>query len=184
MISGGIGGGKSAVRRLLEEHGFFTVDADAVGHEVIAVGGTAFPHVARRWPEVVEDGAINRSELGRIVFSDSEALRELEQITHPHIFGTIQQRVQGIRDPVAVEVPLLHHRLGDGWSRVIVDCVDEQRMARLKAKGMSPEDASARMSSQPSRQEWLSVADVVIPNHDDQQSLAQSVDEFVVALLS
>lgn len=184
VVSGGIGSGKSAVRRLLEEHGFFTIDADSVGHEVIAEGGPAFRQVSRRWPEVVEDGGINRSELGRIVFGDSGALRELEQITHPHIFGTIQQRVQGIRDPVAVEVPLLENKLGEGWGRVIVDCQDSERMARLLAKGMGAADASARMSSQPSRQQWLSVADVVIPNHGDHESLELTVGQFVAALSS
>lgn len=172
VISGGIGSGKSAVRRLLDERDFFTVDADSVGHEVLARNGPAYRGVAARWPEVVDDdGEIDRSELGRIVFSDGGALAELERLTHPHIFGTITDRVQEIPDPVAVEIPLLKHGLGEDWSRLVVDCPDDIRLRRLIGRGMPGADAEARMAAQPSRGQWLAIADVVVPNHGDLDDL-------------
>ena len=167
VVSGGIGSGKSALRRLLEAHGFFTVDADSVGHEVLARAGPAFREVARRWPDVVVNGEIDRSELAEIVFADESSLRELEEITHPHIFGMIETRIQGIPDPLAVEIPLLESPFVDGWQRLIVDCTDEIRLERLVARGMSADDARSRMQAQPSRREWLSRADLVVPNHGD-----------------
>jgi dephospho-CoA kinase len=180
IISGGIGSGKSAVRRLLDEHGFFTVDADSVGHEVLTLGGLAYRDVSARWPEVVgEDGEIDRAELGRIVFADKDALRELEGVTHPHIFGIITDRVQGIPDPVAVEVPLLHHGLGDSWLRLIVDCNDSIRVDRLLSKGLSQIVIESRMTTQPSRAAWLAAGDVILPNHADHATLERAVDRLV-----
>ena len=182
VISGGIGSGKSAVRRLLDERGFFTVDADSVGHEVLRVGGPAYKEVAATWPDAVDsDGAIDRSELGRIVFSDVRALDELERLTHPHIFGMIIERVQGIPDPVAVEIPLLEHGLGENWSRLIVDCADDIRLGRLIEKGLPEADARARMAAQPSRGQWLAIADIVVPNHTDFDALRSAVARWLGA---
>lgn len=176
VISGGIGSGKSAVRRLLEELGFFTVDADSVGHEVLAIGAPAYARVAARWPEAVdEEGEIDRSSLAGIVFDDPEQLSELESITHPHIFGIISRRVQGIPDPVAVEIPLLDHGLEGRWRRVIVDSGSDVRISRMTGRGMSRRDAESRMESQPSRGEWLAVADMVVPNHGDMGELTAAV---------
>ncbi|MGH8949214.1 MAG: dephospho-CoA kinase, partial [Acidimicrobiia bacterium] len=81
LITGGIGSGKSEVRRLLAERGIRTVDADAVGHAVLA--GEGLSPVADRWPDVVLEGQIDRKALARIVFADAGELRALEAITHP-----------------------------------------------------------------------------------------------------
>jgi dephospho-CoA kinase len=171
VLSGGIGSGKSTVRRLLEEHGFRGIDADSVGHEVLAQDGAAFNEVSQRWPQVVVDGAIDRAALGRIVFADSEELRALETITHPHIFGTILARLKDWSGSVVVEVPITNHGLGIEWRQVIVDVDDEVRLKRLVGRGMTESDARTRMRAQPSRSEWLATADVVIPNHGDSDTL-------------
>lgn len=182
VISGGIGSGKSVVRRLLDDMGFFTIDADSVGHEVLATGGLAYAEVTARWPEAVDEaGEIDRSSLASLVFDDPDQLAELESITHPHIFGIISQRVQGIPDPVAVEIPLLDHRLENHWGRVIVDSDSEERISRMVGRGMPPDDAKARMASQPSRGQWLAVADIVVPNHGDMTQLRSAVSQVVAA---
>lgn len=182
VISGGIGSGKSAVRRLLDEFGFHTVDADSVGHEVLAEGGDAAREVARRWPQVLGEDGIDRAELAAIVFSDHMELGELQRITHPHIFGAIAARIQGIPDPVAVEIPLIEHGLEGEWMRIIVDCRDELRISRLVKRGMEKEEALRRMSAQPPRCQWLAEADVVIPNHDGQEDLRTAVDRLLSQL--
>jgi dephospho-CoA kinase len=84
-------------------------------------------------------------------------------------------RVEDIESVVVVEVPLLGHGLGDGWKRVIVDCRDEVRIERAVQRGMTETDARARLAAQPSRSEWLAVADVVIPNHGSVEELEQAV---------
>ena len=179
VLSGGIGSGKSTVRRLLEERGFLGIDADSIGHEVLEPDGPAFPSVSQGWPQVVVDGTIDRKALGRIVFGDPGQMRTLEAITHPYIFGTILTRLKDRDDPVVVEVPLIDHGLGAGWSRLIVDCEDTVRLERLVDRGLDPLDAGARMKAQPERSRWLAVADVVIPNHEALEDVSRSVARFV-----
>jgi len=182
VLSGGIGSGKTSVRTLLENRGIATIDADAIGHLVLESSGPAFEAVAKRWPQVVVDGEIDRDALAGIVFEDADELATLESMTHPYIFDTIQTRVQGIRGLVVVEIPLLRHGLDDGWGRIVVDSDEPTRMRRLIERGVSEHDAEARMHSQPSRTEWLSVADIVVPNHGTFEELTGAVDRLVDAL--
>ena len=177
LLGGGIGSGKSAVRALLERSGLETIDADSIGHEISEPDGAAFGQVAERWPLVVIDGRIDRKALGAIVFDDREELDALEEITHPHIFGTIERLVQGIDDVVIVETPLLRPAMKGGWRRIVVYCDDSTRLDRLSERGMSSADAESRMRSQPSRSEWLAAADLVVPNHGSLEELASTVGQ-------
>lgn len=164
---------------MLEELGVATVDADQIGHDVIAPDGSAFDDVASRWPQVVTDGQIDRKALAALVFNDAAALAELEAITHPHIFGRIGRRLQNISGVVVVEIPLLDRpALGD-WRRLVVDCADDIRLERAVERGMDRADVEARMASQPSRARWLASADLVVPNHDDLEELWATVQEVV-----
>jgi dephospho-CoA kinase len=181
-LGGGLASGKSKVRELLANHGVATIDADQVGHQVLASTGPAFSDVAERWPHVVEEGEIDRRALADVVFNDAGELATLESLTHPHIFDAIRTMAEGIEATVVVEVPLLAHRLGDDWKTIIVDCRDEIRLVRAVDRGMTAEDARARMAAQPSRQQWLAAADVVIPNHDGPGELISAVGRLVPEL--
>lgn len=175
MLSGGLASGKSKVRQLLEDQGVTTIDADTIGHQVLQRDGSAFEEAVARWPGVLEDGEINRSALAAIVFDDGEELAALESITHPHIFGIIRSQVEGIDSTVVVEIPVSDHGLGEQWRRMVADCRDGIRLERAIARGMSEEDARSRMSKQPSRQEWLASADLVVPNHGSVDELRSTV---------
>ena len=183
LLIGGIGSGKSAVREILADKGFRTIDSDSVGHRVLMPNGPAFPEVAERWPGVVRQGMIDRARLAEIVFADERQLRELEAITHPHIFDSIRASVEGFPARIwVVEMPLIGNRLGDGWAVMVVDASDEMRLSRLLARGVTESDARARMASQPTRSEWLASADVVIPNHGGLDDLQAAVDRMVVGI--
>jgi dephospho-CoA kinase len=171
LLSGAIGSGKSEVRRILERLGFRTVDADSVGHTVLE--GEAFDPVSARWPEVLVDGVIDRSMLARVVFSDPGELIALEAITHPLIFGRIEAELEGFEGVVVVEVPVIE--TGLDWPTMIVDAADDVRLQRALARGMGLSDARRRMSTQPSREEWLASADLVIPNHGTLEDLEETV---------
>lgn len=175
LLGGGIGSGKSEVRRLLDSAGIATLDADSVGHAVLERDGPAFSDVAEQWPTVVAGGHIDRSALAEIVFGDPSQLAQLESFTHPHIFGTIKAHVEGIDGPVVVEIPLLDHGLGPDWRCIVVDASDEVRLERAVARGMGEDDVRARMNSQPSRPEWLAAADLVIPNNQTLDKLRKTV---------
>jgi dephospho-CoA kinase len=171
LITGGIGSGKSEVRRLLAERGIHTIDADAVGHAVLADEG--FAPVAERWPSVVLEGQIDRKTLARIVFADPGELRALEAITHPLIFGRIEASLEGFSGVAVVETPILAPKMG--WPMIVVDTDDEIRVRRAVQRGMDEADVRRRMASQPSRAEWLAAADLVVPNHGDVRKLEATV---------
>ncbi|HET9202651.1 MAG TPA: dephospho-CoA kinase [Acidimicrobiia bacterium] len=175
LITGGIGSGKSEVRRLLATRGVRTVDADAVGHAVLA--NEALAPVAGRWPGVVFEGEIDRKALARIVFANPDELRALEEITHPLIFGRIEAELEGFDGVAAVEMPLVDPGLG--WPRIVVDARDEIRVRRAMKRGMSEAEVRERMAAQPSRARWLAGAALVVPNHGDLESLEATVGQLV-----
>lgn len=175
VLGGGLASGKSKVRELFSDAGITTVDADSIGHAVLASDGAAFAQVAEKWPHVVRDGEIHRPSLADVVFNDRDELQALESITHPHIMETIRSQVADVEGPVVVEIPLLSHGLGDDWGRIVVDCRDEIRLVRAIERGMPEEDARARMAAQPSRAEWLALADFVVPNHGSLEVLGNTV---------
>ena len=78
LLTGGIGSGKSEVRRLLAEQGVRTIDADSVGHVVLQED--ALEAVSARWPDVVVDGVVDRSRLAVIVFAQPEELAVFRRI--------------------------------------------------------------------------------------------------------
>ena len=178
LVSGGIGSGKSTVAALLGEKGAAVINSDLIGHQVLEPHGEAFAAVARRWPEVVVDGRIERSRLADIVFADPAALDELEHLTHPAITHRILRLVQALADvAVIVELPLAKNLFGDDWSRVVVDAAPETRSARAIAQGRAPEDVARRMAAQPTREDWRAIADYVVVNDGNLEDLRSQVDE-------
>lgn len=182
VLSGGLASGKTMVRELLADHGIATIDADSVGHSVIAPEGPAFSEVVGRWPTVADRGEIDRSALAAIVFNDEEELAALETITHPYIFDSIKRWVEENDEPVVVEMPIFHHGLGPRFKRIVVDCSDPIRLERAAARGMSRQDALARMEAQPSRSEWLASADIVVPNHSTTDELRSTITRVIPKL--
>ncbi len=183
VILGGIGSGKSTVRRTFESLGFVGIDSDRVGHAVLSSEGLALEAVAARWPESYVDGRIDRQKLGTIVFSDRHELAELERITHPHIFGMIEREVERVDASVVVELPVLNHSFGPPWIKVVVDAEDAVRLARAIDRGATAQDVRARMALQPRREAWLAAGDCVIPNHGSLEELIETT-EHLVALLN
>lgn len=167
LLTGGIGSGKSTAGQVFATLGAFVVSADRVGHTVIAPGGEAFDAVATRFPEAAVDGAIDRPALAARVFADPAELRALEEITHPAIRSAIDRLIAGKTGVVMVEVPLITDYFGPAWKRIVVDAPTEIRMQRLLDRGMARGDIEARMGAQPSRGEWLEVADLVVDNRHD-----------------
>jgi dephospho-CoA kinase len=165
VVTGGIGSGKSTIRRALEEMGAVTIDADRVGHGVLEPGGAAFDAVAQRWPQTVSDGHIDRAKLGEIVFADPEALRELEALTHPAIGAEIARQIEEAGNGVVVvEISVPKDLVGAGWLQTVVaDLPTEERRQRLIDRGMAPEDVDRRMAAQPSRDAWRARGRWVIP---------------------
>ena len=177
VVTGGIGSGKSLVCSLLSALGTAVIDADSLGHTVLRPGGEAFDQVAARWPQAVSDGRIDRSALGRIVFSDSGQLTELMAMTHPHIRARLFQEVDHYPDrPVAVEISAPSDLVMPDWPVLVVDAEPGTIRTRLRERGLREGDIRRRMDSQRSRREWLEMADLVISNRAGRDALAEEVE--------
>ena len=182
-LTGGIGSGKSTVSALLADRGAVVIDYDLLAREAVEVGTPALARIVERFgPGVLRpDGALDRPELGAIVFGDDEARRDLEAITHPAIGELAWARDEAapagsilVHDhPLLVETGLA----GLMDFVVVVDLPEETQLDRLvRLRGMSPEDARARIAAQASRDDRRAAADVVIDNSGTPAELAAAVD--------
>ena len=116
-LTGSIGMGKSTAARQLRRLGVPVHDADATVHRLMRRGGAAVPAVARAFAGVVRDGAVDRAELGRLVFADPAALRRLEAILHPMVRAAEARFVAACRRRrrrlAVLDVPLLFETGGE-----------------------------------------------------------------------
>ncbi|MDI3402912.1 dephospho-CoA kinase [Streptomyces cavernicola] len=170
-LTGGIGAGKSEVSRLLASYGAVLIDADRIAREVVEPGTPGLRAVVDAFgPEVLAaDGSLDRPRLGSIVFADPDRLAVLNGIVHP-LVGARSAELEAAagEDSVVVhDVPLLtENGLAPLYDLVIVvDASPETQLDRLvRRRGMSEEDARARMAAQATREKRLEIADVVIDN--------------------
>lgn len=182
-LTGGIGAGKSTVASGLSKRGAVVVDGDVVAKELQVPGSDAVQAIAERFPTVVDDDeTLDRAALARIVFNDAGALADLNAIMLPRIRADIRRRVEALRGSagvVVLDLPLLAEGRTGGLSAiVVVDVAPEVALERLvQTRGMSEEDARARMASQASREARLAVADRVIDNSVDVESLESALDD-------
>jgi dephospho-CoA kinase len=186
-LTGGIGSGKSEVSRRLAAHGAVVIDADVAARAVVAPGTPGLARVAEAFgPGVLgPDGALDRERLGAIVFGDPAARATLNAIVHPLVGRWMQaaeQDAEAAADDVIIvhDIPLLaENRRASGFDLVIVvDVPPELQLERLVAqRGMTPEQARARMAAQASREQRLAVADLVIDNSGSLADLDHRVAE-------
>ena len=183
-LTGGIGSGKSTVSALLAERGAVVVDADLIAREVVEAGTPGLAAVVEAFgPSVVRaDGTLDRPALAAIVFTDPEARARLDAIVHPLVRARTAELVgAAAADAVVVnDVPLLVEagRAGSYDLVLVVEADAETRVARLVQRGLTAEDARARMASQASDEQRRAVADVVLDNSGTPEQLAEQVDRF------
>ena len=182
LLGGGIGAGKSAVGHRLALRGLLFVESDNLGHETLEPGGAAFSEVARRWPEALKDGVIDRSALARIVFSDEDQLKELEAMTHIHIVRRIAE-IGSQSNLLVVEVPVMLELEGD-WTKVYVAAPRSVRRERAIRRGGTPRDVDYRMDRQADHRTWTAWADEIITNGGTIDGLDRAVDALWSRLLT
>lgn len=181
-LTGGIGAGKSEVSKLLVEHGAVLIDADRIAREVVAPGTPGLAAVVQAFGEEVlgEDGGLDRPKLGSIVFADPDRLAVLNSIVHP-LVGARSRELESAaaEDAVVVhDVPLLaENSLAPLYDLVVVvDASPATQLDRLVTlRGMTEQDARARMAAQATREKRLEIADVVIDNDVPLDELRQRV---------
>jgi dephospho-CoA kinase len=187
-LTGGIGSGKSEVSRRLAAHGAVIIDADVAARAVVAPGTPGLERIAEAFGAGVlgPDGALDRERLGAIVFRDPDSRDTLNAIVHPLVGEWMRAAERAAvaasdGDVIIVhDVPLLaeNRRVGDFDLVVVVDVPPEAQLERLVSqRGMSPDQARARMAAQASRPQRLAVADLVIDNSGSLADLDHRVAE-------
>jgi dephospho-CoA kinase len=169
-LTGNIGTGKSVVRRMLEHMGAFGIDADSFAHRAIAKGAPGYNPVVQtfgRWV-VGPDGEIDRAKLGRLVFSDKQALAQLETIIHPLVIQAVDWLIQRSNKQVVVveAIKLLEANMHKSTDSVwVVYAPPEVQLARLvQRRRMSEAEARQRITGQPPQEQKIAAANVVIKN--------------------
>ncbi|MBM6399499.1 dephospho-CoA kinase [Phycicoccus sonneratiae] len=189
-LTGGIGSGKSTVARALAALGAVVVDADAVAREVVEPGTPALAEIARRFgPDVLAaDGSLDRPALGRLVFGDPAALRDLEAVTHPAIWARTAELVAAVPDDAVLvhDMPLLVEKaMAEEYHLVlVVGATEETRLHRLVAdRGMDEADARARIGAQADDDARRAAADVWLDNEGTREALEVAVRRLWAARL-
>ncbi|HEX5839679.1 MAG TPA: dephospho-CoA kinase [Anaerolineales bacterium] len=182
-LTGNIATGKSVVRRMLEHLGAYTIDADALAHRVLAKGAPGYQPVINRFGTWIlnEDGQINRSKLGRLVFADPQALAQLEAIVHPYVGQAVDLLARRATQKVVVieAIKLLESELGKRCDSIwVADAPQEVQVERLMRKrGLSRADALQRVEAQSAQKHKLDAANIVITNTGSYEDLWKQVNE-------
>jgi dephospho-CoA kinase len=184
-LTGNIGCGKSTVAAMLRSLGAATIDLDAVSREIRLTDDGARTAIVRRF------GTLEASDLARIVFSDADALRDLEAIMHPRVRGATRERLAelaegGVPSVVIEAIKLLESPLLDACDATwVVACREEDALERLvTSRGMSEAAARARLASQSSQDDKIAAADVVIDGSAPLDETRRQVTEAYEALMS
>ncbi|MBQ9156361.1 MAG: dephospho-CoA kinase [Eubacterium sp.] len=187
-ITGGVGSGKSEVMNMLhDEFGGALILADLVGHDLMQPGEISYEQILARFGRQIldEKGNIDRKSLGAVVFADPEALKDLNQITHPNIHAEIVRRIEAFRQEgqvpfIALEAALL---IEGGYEDILdqlwyVHVSEENRIKRLmEGRGYTREKSLSIMRQQLSEEEFFRHADVIIDNNGSLDETRESVKD-------
>jgi dephospho-CoA kinase len=185
-LTGGIGSGKSTVAAILQGFGATVVDADAISRATTAAGGVAIHAIRESFGTDFVDGsgALDRTKMRDLVFSDTSAKQRLEAIVHPLIKQEMQRQIEAATSNLVIlDLPLLAENTSfSGWRAkldkvCVVDCLPETQIKRVMARsGMTAEQVGAVIKNQATRGNRLAIADVVITNEN------LTLDELKIAI--
>ncbi len=180
-LTGGIGSGKSAAGDFFEDLGAVVIDADQLAREVIERGTEGFDELVVTFgDDILSNGILDRTKLGQIVFSDAQARKKLEEIIHPRVQAAFNEIVETSPQGAVIvyQIPILVETAGkDRFDYVItVEATLENRIARLKERGMKGYEIEARMKIQATDAERAEIADAVFNNDGDSDQLLRQVE--------
>jgi dephospho-CoA kinase len=187
-LTGGIGSGKSLAGKYFAELGALVVDSDELARSAIERGTEGFDEVIFTFgDEVLTDGLIDRAKLAAVVFAEPEKRLTLEKIIHPKVREAFENLVANspAGSVIVNQIPLLVET--DGASRfqyvITVNASEEVRRERLFAKGFSNHEITKRIAAQVSDLERENIADAVLTNDRDKDSLLRQVENLYETVL-
>jgi len=184
-LTGGIATGKSYALGRFAAMGVPVVDADRLAHEAVERGRPGLDAVVARFGRDVlqSDGSLDRSALGRIVFADADARRDLERIIHPIVYRGISDWFAALppRTSFAIaDVPLLYEtgREGDFDAVIVTSCRPDLQLERLVARsGLSEAEARQRIAAQMPTSEKAARATYVVDTSTDFGDTNRQIEE-------
>lgn len=193
-LTGGIAAGKSTVANRLRELGAHVISADELVRFVQRGGSGALDAIRERFGFGVVDsaGELDRAALGRLVFGDAIARKDLEAIVHPAVQDEFQARVRDIlavdhNALVVYDIPLLveSNRVDEFDAVIVVACDPQIRHDRLVTlRGMSSDEAWSRINAQASEADRLAVADWVVDSSNSESETLARTDEIFDDLIT
>ena len=183
-LTGGIASGKSTVAKRWVEHGAVEIDADQIAREVVAPGTAGLSAIVETFGSdlLQEDGSLNRSKLGSLVFGDDLKRLALNAIVHPLVKERTREILAALpEDSIAIyNVPLLVEANVDHDFDLIVTVEapeDEQVKRMIKHHGLTEAEARARIAAQAKPVERAAISDVILNSNQDINLLLRDADE-------
>lgn len=180
-LTGGIGSGKTRVATAFAERGVGIIDTDVIARELTAAGGSALPAITAAFgPQMITPtGAMNRSTMRELIFSDATQKKRLEAILHPLIRNEVIRRAdQTSGSYLMIVVPLLIDTSYWNFSHVVVvDCDSSLQMQRVMQRdGLSQERVQSIIAQQATRQQRLALASEVLINDGAFEKLIPEIE--------
>lgn len=180
-LTGGSGSGKSYIASLFSKAGYLLVDADRIAREIARPGGAAFSALVDAFGEdyLLPDGTLDRKKLGDAVFANPEKLQLLNGITHKYIIEEMERQAEGAKN-VIMDAPL-PNTFGVPCDRTLVVTAPlSLRVQRIMARdGISEAQAQARIGVQISDDAYIAMADGVLTNDGDMESVARAAAKYI-----
>lgn len=177
-LTGGIGSGKSEVSRILSSLGAEIIDADLIVRELQQPGTEVYKKIVDLLGSdvVAPDKSLDRTKVAGKVFSDSNLLKQLNEIVHPTVHRVMNERIETFRNSdkvVVLDIPLLVENPREGLDGVLVVDLDIDIAAKrlVEYRQMKLEDAQARIEKQATREQRRAIADHIIDNSGDRDAL-------------
>jgi dephospho-CoA kinase len=188
-LTGGVASGKSTVAQMMRELGAVVVDSDRLAREVVDRGTPGLARVVAEFgPQMLtDDGELDRARLASVVFADEAARKRLEAILHPLIGAASAEVVEAAPEGALVvqDVPLLVEAGMAGMfdAVVVVDAPVELQVERMmRERGMTEQDARARIAAQATPEQRRAAATYVVENSGSTAALRQQVEQLVARL--
>ena len=184
-ITGGTGGGKTTLLKLIAELGGTVLDCDAIYHELLKTDTSLLQAIEKRFPGTVADGTLDRKKLGSIVFSDESALLDLNRITHKAVKDEVLRRLAAKPSLAAIDaIGLFEGELAQLCHvTVAVTAPEESRVQRLMARDPITEDyARQRIAAQHSEDWFSSKCDHVLRNDSTEDAFRTKCLAFLMDL--
>ena len=184
-ITGGTGCGKTTALQAIRTLGGTVIDCDEVYHRLLEYDEAMLSRIAQRFPGTVEDGVLNRKKLGSIVFSDADALLDLNKITHSAVKEAVLQMLPAFPSLVAIDaIGLFEGGLAELCdTTVAVTAPEKDRIARLMAReGISEEYARSRIAAQKPQSWFVEKCDHTLENSDNIDAFATKCLAFFMEL--